>query len=126
VVAETIRADIERGTWPPGATLPGIPTLAQHYGVTSDVLRRALTALRAEGLIDSRQGHHTRVLVPEQRRVVLLAEGDELTVRPPTLDERTAGRLTTGVALITIHRRRDGRVETHRSDQVIIRAATRP
>ncbi len=55
-IADSIRARIESGEFPPGAKLPGLPALAQAYGASLVTVRLALARLKQEGLIVSRQG----------------------------------------------------------------------
>jgi GntR family transcriptional regulator len=55
-IADAIRARIESGQYPPGAKLPGLPSLAQTYGASLVTVRLALARLRQEGLIMSQQG----------------------------------------------------------------------
>jgi GntR family transcriptional regulator len=46
-----LRAQIEDGTLPPGARVPSITSLAQQYGVALTTVRKALDALKDEGLV---------------------------------------------------------------------------
>lgn len=55
-IADSIRARIQSGEFPPSAKLPGLPTLAQTYGASLVTVRLALARLKQEGLIVSRQG----------------------------------------------------------------------
>src|SRR5260370_29205318 len=55
-IADSIRARIESGEFPPGAKLPGLPALAETYGASLVTVRLALARLKQEGLIVSRQG----------------------------------------------------------------------
>jgi GntR family transcriptional regulator len=60
-VADALRAAIEAGEWEPGALIPPEPELATRYGTTRATVNRALSILRAEGLIRPRQGRGTTV-----------------------------------------------------------------
>ena len=60
-VADAIRAAIEAGEWEPGALIPPEPELAARYGTTRATVNRALSILRAEGLVRPRQGRGTTV-----------------------------------------------------------------
>jgi GntR family transcriptional regulator len=60
-VADVLRAEIRTGKLEPGTRLPSLPQLAQEYGVTPDIARQAVALLRAEGLIETRQGAGTFV-----------------------------------------------------------------
>jgi GntR family transcriptional regulator len=55
-IADTIRAQITSGEYPPGARLPGLPALAAAHQASLVTVRLALARLRQEGLIMSRQG----------------------------------------------------------------------
>jgi GntR family transcriptional regulator len=55
-IADSLRARIESGEFAPGAKLPGLPVLAQAYQASLVTVRLALTRLKQEGLIISRQG----------------------------------------------------------------------
>ena len=59
-LAEEVGADLERrirrGDFPPGGRLPSESQLAAQFGVSRTVVREAIARLRAEGLVDSRQG----------------------------------------------------------------------
>lgn len=54
--ARTLHERLARGEWPIGARLPGQNELAEHLGVSVVVVREALARLKAEGLLESRQG----------------------------------------------------------------------
>lgn len=56
-----IRAEIERGDYPPGSALPPEDTLAARYGVSRPTVNQALRLLRADGLITVRRGRGTIV-----------------------------------------------------------------
>jgi DNA-binding GntR family transcriptional regulator len=46
-----LRAQIEGGELGPGARLPSITALAQEYGVALTTVRKALDALKTDGLV---------------------------------------------------------------------------
>lgn len=50
-IAAELRAAIERGDYPPGATLPRVVDLATEYGVNATTAQRAITILRTAGLV---------------------------------------------------------------------------
>lgn len=62
-VADNLRAQIRTGEIPAGTKLPSLPKMAQRYEVSSDIARRAIAILVAEGLVESRQGAGTYVRV---------------------------------------------------------------
>jgi GntR family transcriptional regulator len=55
-IADTLRARLDSGEFPPGRLLPSEAELSGAYGASRVTIRRALELLRQEGLIDSRQG----------------------------------------------------------------------
>jgi DNA-binding FadR family transcriptional regulator len=55
-VAQQIAGDILNGVYPIGSRLPSGKDLARHFGVSQAVIREVTERLRAQGLIDSRQG----------------------------------------------------------------------
>lgn len=55
-VAQALLSRIEGGVYPVGAKLPSGRVLAAEFGVSAAVIREATERLRAQGLIDSRQG----------------------------------------------------------------------
>ncbi|WP_432563695.1 GntR family transcriptional regulator [Kineococcus sp. SYSU DK003] len=59
LVRDLVREDIRRGRFDSGAILPGEHELMLEYSTTRSVIRGALQMLRAEGLIDRRQGTGT-------------------------------------------------------------------
>ncbi len=55
-IADSLRRRIEAGKLATGGLLPSEAELVQHYEASRVTVRRALEALRADGLVDSRQG----------------------------------------------------------------------
>ncbi len=55
-IASEIRAKVAAGDLKPGDTLPTEHALAEKFGVSRNVVREAIARLRADGVIDSRQG----------------------------------------------------------------------
>ncbi|HEX7926378.1 MAG TPA: FadR/GntR family transcriptional regulator [bacterium] len=72
-IAERIATDILSGKLPPGARLPTEQELVAALGVSRTVVREAVAALRAEGLILTRQGVGAFVAADVQRRPFRLA-----------------------------------------------------
>lgn len=56
LIADELRARVDEGRYTAGRLLPSEATLRAEFGVSRATLRRALEQLRAEGLIDARQG----------------------------------------------------------------------
>jgi GntR family transcriptional regulator len=63
-IAARLRDAINDGTYRPGDQLPGETHLGQHYSVTRDTLRQAISLLKDEGLLDVEQGRGTFVRRP--------------------------------------------------------------
>lgn len=55
-VAESLRGRLLNGELRPGAQLPTELSLTETYGVSRTVIREALAALAADGLVEARQG----------------------------------------------------------------------
>src|SRR5215207_9356347 len=55
-IADSLRRRVEAGEVAAGGFLPSEADLVEHYGASRVTVRRALEALRDEGLLDSRQG----------------------------------------------------------------------
>lgn len=60
-VADDLTADINSGTLPPGAKLPGEQELSEIYSVARVTVRRAIIELRREGLLTVTVGRGTFV-----------------------------------------------------------------
>ena len=67
-LAERLSAEILDGTLAPGARLPTEPEMMTALGVSRTVVREAVAALRAEGLVVTRQGVGAFVASDVQRR----------------------------------------------------------
>ena len=64
-VQASLRADILKNRLPPGAKLPSEAALETSFGVSRITVRRALSALHAEGLIEKVNGKGSFVTRPE-------------------------------------------------------------
>ena len=60
-LAGILRGQIEAGELAPGQRVPAIVRLAQEYDMAPGTVRKALAALRDEGLIEMRTGWGTFV-----------------------------------------------------------------
>jgi DNA-binding FadR family transcriptional regulator len=72
-IAERIAAEIERGRLPPGTRLPTEQEMVAAMGVSRTVVREAVAALRADGLVVTRQGAGAFVAPDAMRRPFRLA-----------------------------------------------------
>lgn len=76
-VVAALRREIEGSVWVPGDRLPTEPALIDRFRVSRTVIREAIAELRADGLVDSRQGVgvFVRDRVPAALRLPPMAEG---------------------------------------------------
>lgn len=68
-LAETLRARIAKGEFTPGDRMPSEAVLSETYGVSRTVIREAIASLRADGLVEPRQGSGVYVLEVRQTDV---------------------------------------------------------
>lgn len=81
VTAELIR-QVRGGLYPVNGRLPPEPVLAQQFGVSRTVVREAVSRLKSEGLVETRQGSGTVVLGPNAGNTFRIAvAGGELHAR---------------------------------------------
>jgi GntR family phosphonate transport system transcriptional regulator len=98
-IAETLRQAIQGGQYAAGSKLPTEAALATRFGVNRHTLRRAIAALREEGLVYSRRGagvfvQHQPTEYPLGKRVRfnrnLLAAGQTPTRKLLLMETRNA------------------------------------
>lgn len=79
-VVEALRHEIVKGIYPVDTQLPTELTLCERFGVSRHTIREALRHLRADGLISSRRGSGTTVMLPPKSEfnVHRVASIDEL------------------------------------------------
>jgi GntR family transcriptional regulator, transcriptional repressor for pyruvate dehydrogenase complex len=65
-VEDALRAQIEAGYYATGDKLPTEPALTEKFGVSRTVVREAIAALRADNLVESRQGSGVFVIGQRQ------------------------------------------------------------
>ncbi|MCA0964680.1 FadR/GntR family transcriptional regulator [Salipiger bermudensis] len=63
-VREALRDQIRAGNYPPGTRLPSEAQMTQDFNVSRTVIREAIASLRADGLVEPRQGAGVFVLTP--------------------------------------------------------------
>lgn len=68
-LGESLRTAIVDGHFPPGTKLPSEAQLGKSHGVSRTVVREAIASLRADRLVDTRQGAGVFVLEPPQPMV---------------------------------------------------------
>ncbi len=69
-VSEALRQTILSGDLKPGDKLPSEARLTEAHGVSRTVIREAVAALRADGLVEARQGAGVFVLEPPRAEVL--------------------------------------------------------
>lgn len=71
-VAEHLTREIRSGRISPESRLPPENTLAEELGVSRNVVREAISQLRADGVVYVRQGAGAYALAPEDSKVIRL------------------------------------------------------
>lgn len=66
-VVDSLKKRIQSGEFSPGDKLPTEHELIDEFGVSRTVIREALSGLKADQLVDSRQGSGVFVLAPPQK-----------------------------------------------------------
>lgn len=67
-VTQVLMREIRDNTFPVHSRLPSEIDMAQRFSVSRTVIREAISRLKSEGLVGSRQGSGTRVLEPNVAR----------------------------------------------------------
>lgn len=80
-VTEVLRQNVINGTWDIGAMLPSESMLASDLDVSRTVIREALSRLKAEGMLSSRQGRTAVVSSDRSRMGFAIAEQDVESMR---------------------------------------------
>lgn len=69
-LSDSLRRAIQAGEFRPGDKLPSESRLTARHGVSRTVVREAIAALRADGLVEARQGAGVFVLAPAPQESV--------------------------------------------------------
>lgn len=110
-VSADLEARIQRGDYAPGAQLPTEKVLAETFGVSRAVVREAIARLKADGLIETRQGSGAFVTEnPKSLNFRLSASGESALLH--IFELRTMVEAT--VAELAARRRTDADVEVMR------------
>lgn len=120
-LADLLRDQIHSGDLAPGALLQSETYLGQTYDMSRTAVRRAIDLLVYEGLLTKTKGQRTRVREQRERRVVLLAAGDDVETRMPTEAERGELGLPAGEPVFVV-RRVAGAVELFAGASTTLRA----
>lgn len=75
-ITQLLADQIRSGVYPVNARLPTEKLMTEHYGVSRTVVREAISRLKSEGLVDTRQGSGTVVLDPKASQVFRLARDE--------------------------------------------------
>lgn len=122
-IADDLRSGILRREHRPGDLLPKEEVLAEQFGVSRAIVRRALRLLRQEGLIESRRGRGTYVR-PGQT-VALRYRPDMTRGGPWTTSIATVGRSGAmrplGTEVVRAGRREASWLELSPGAEVIVR-----
>ena len=89
-LAERLIEEIRAGAWLPGQQLPTGQELSKRFGVSLSVVREAISTLRAEGMVLTRQGAGAFVS-PSTARPFRLAPRQAAPVTPQKLFELRTG-----------------------------------
>jgi len=80
VTAELMQL-VRGGAYPLNTRLPTEPQLAAQFGVSRTVIREAISRLKSEGMVETRQGSGTIVLDPKRNTFRIDALGGQLEAR---------------------------------------------
>lgn len=76
-VTELLLNQIRKGMYPVNARLPTEKFMTEQYGVSRTVIREAISRLKSEGLVETRQGSGTVVLDPAAAEVFRLGRDND-------------------------------------------------
>jgi GntR family transcriptional regulator len=116
-LADILRDRIDAGDFLGGEMLPSAAALARTYVVGTDTVRRALSVVRLEGLIDTSPKVGSFVRERPKATTIRLGRG-RVTARMPGHDERRRLDLPEGVPLLVIEI--GGQIELMAADRTVI------
>jgi DNA-binding FadR family transcriptional regulator len=110
-VTGLLAADIRSLVYPADTRLPTELSMTEHYGVSRTVIREAISRLKSEGLVETRQGSGTVVRDPKESeafrlgrvdpdpaqgvlRILELRRGIEAEMAALAAERRTAAQMT--------------------------------
>ncbi|MEV5773089.1 GntR family transcriptional regulator [Streptomyces antimycoticus] len=82
-IAADLRSRIEGGEFPPESKLPSTRLLSEHYAISAQAIARVIALLKADGVVEGRQG--AGVFVRPWRPLVYRPQS-EFRRKPPTVD----------------------------------------
>jgi DNA-binding GntR family transcriptional regulator len=100
-LADILRQRIASGSYLEGEMLPSAAAMARTFVVGPDTVRRALTVLRLEGMIDTVPKLGSFVRVHPKAEVIQL-RGGRITARMPEKDERRTLDIPEGIPLLIV------------------------
>lgn len=103
--------------------MPSETSLTHRFGIARETARRAVSLLRAEGLIVTTRAVGSFVKLPEECEPVMARAGTTIRSRMPTTEERRSLGLSEGVPVLVIIRP-DGSQELAPADRVAIVVAS--
>jgi DNA-binding FadR family transcriptional regulator len=121
-LADALRERIALGEYPPGAVLPSESQLVQSYGLGRTTVRRAIAALRADGLVVVQHGYGTRVPEPADVQELTVESGSAVSTRMPTPQERSTFDLPDGVPVLVVTGP-DGLAEVYPGNGYVVRVS---
>lgn len=80
-ITELLGSQIRSGSYPVNARLPTEKFMTEEYGVSRTVVREAISRLKSEGLVETRQGSGTVVLDPKNYEAFRLGRNDDNPAR---------------------------------------------
>ncbi|MEJ1197757.1 MULTISPECIES: GntR family transcriptional regulator [unclassified Streptomyces] len=82
-IASDLRIRIDAGEFPPGSKLPSTRMLSEHYDISGQAIARVISQLKADGVVEGRQG--AGVFVRTWQPLVYRPQS-EFRRKPPTVD----------------------------------------
>lgn len=99
--------------------MPSETQLGQRYGLGRTTVRRAVAALRAEGVVVVQHGYGMRVPAAVERQALRPEPGSVVSTRMPTPAERVEFGMADGVPVLVIVGP-DGMAEAYPGDQYVV------
>lgn len=81
LITDMLAKQIRSSAYPINSRLPTEKFMTQEYGVSRTVIREAISRLKSEGLVETRQGSGTVVLDPKSSEAFRLGRPDENPAR---------------------------------------------
>ncbi|SHI07013.1 FadR/GntR family transcriptional regulator [Pollutimonas bauzanensis] len=122
-VTQVLARQIRGGAYPVNARLPTEKFMTQEYGVSRTVVREAISRLKSEGLVETRQGSGTVVLDPKSSEAFRLGLPDGNPARGVLRIIELRRGIEAEMAALAAERRSDAQMaQINRALQAIDRA----